>query len=201
LGGGFDLREALSRVVGQARVKEALLRFEKGVALQLRRRDLGIQCDAQWPPHMLFRGNPGTGKTSIARLVGRGLQALGVLKRGHLVECGRGDLVAGAVGQTALKTREKIKEAKGGVLFVDEAYTLAPGSGRGDDGAGSRDFGREAINELMAAMNDGGAQTRPNMQNYTSKHASKHAQTNVQTRPNTPKRVTWGTELGAGDGG
>jgi ATP-dependent Clp protease ATP-binding subunit ClpA len=94
--------------------------------------------------------DPGTGKTTIARLVGLVLKKLGVLKKGHLVEVQRSDLVAGAIGQTALKTRDKINEARGGVLFVDEAYTLAPGGA-----TETKDFGREAINEIMSVMNDG----------------------------------------------
>jgi len=131
-------------------LKQQLLAFEKGIELQARRKELGIECDAQLPPHMMFCGNPGTGKTTIARLVGLVLKKLGVLKRGHLVEVQRSDLVAGAIGQTALKTRERLKEAAGGVLFVDEAYTLAPGGG-----AETKDFGREAINEVMSVMQDG----------------------------------------------
>jgi hypothetical protein len=136
----------------QDALKEQMLAFERGIELQARRKELGIACQNAWPPHMMFCGNPGTGKTTIARLVGLVLKKLGVLKKGHLVEVQRADLVAGAIGQTALKTRERLKEAQGGVLFVDEAYTLAPG---GMQGAESKDFGREAINEIMAVMNDG----------------------------------------------
>ena len=96
--------------------------------------------------HMVFAGNPGTGKTMMARLMSRIYRSLGILSKGHLVEVDRSGLVAGYVGQTALKTKKVIDEAMGGVLFIDEAYALT--------GKSETDFGQEAIETILKAMED-----------------------------------------------
>ena len=93
--------------------------------------------------HMVFSGNPGTGKTTVARLLGRMYRSLGLLRKGQLIEAQAGDLIAGYVGQTALKTGEVIQRALGGVLFIDEAYALSDNA-----------FGREAVETLLKAMED-----------------------------------------------
>ena len=95
--------------------------------------------------HLVFTGNPGTGKTTVARILAQLYKEIGVLKKGQLIEVDRSDLVAGYVGQTALKTQEKIKEAMGGILFIDEAYTLAKEG---------NDFGQEAIDTILKSMED-----------------------------------------------
>jgi stage V sporulation protein K len=96
--------------------------------------------------HMIFTGNPGTGKTTVARLLGRLFKEMGVLPRGHMVEVERADLVGEYIGHTAQRTREVAKRALGGVLFIDEAYSLARG--------GEKDFGKESIDCLVRAMEE-----------------------------------------------
>jgi len=142
------IEQELDSIVGMAEVKTQLRTLRRTLEVDARRRAVGAPRRLQDPRHMIFRGAPGTGKTSVARLVGRLLHTLGVTKSTNFVEVQRSDLVAEHVGQTGPKTRKMIEQARGGVLFVDEAYRLVKS-------ADGKDFGPEAIEEIMQDMTTG----------------------------------------------
>lgn len=141
-----DYMKELAGLIGLDRVKKEVSSLRNFVIVQKQREQQGLK-PASVSYHCVFSGSPGTGKTTVARIVAGIYKDLGILKKGHLVECQRADLVGEYLGQTAPKTNAKIDEALDGVLFIDEAYSLA--DGRKDDM-----YGREAIETLLKRMED-----------------------------------------------
>ncbi|RVW96300.1 Protein CfxQ [Vitis vinifera] len=154
--GSEKLRELLHRYLDEQIKRRALeacitaSEMGKGHAFGRKAQGLGLKVGSRKPPHMAFLGNPGTGKTMVARVLGRLLHMVGVLPTDKVTEVQRTDLVGEFVGHTGPKTRRKIKEAEGGILFVDEAYRLIPMQ-KSDD----KDYGLEALEEIMSVMDSG----------------------------------------------
>lgn len=141
-----ELMLQLNQLVGLNNVKSKvndLIAFQK---VQLLRKEKGLHSPKS-TMHLAFTGNPGTGKTTVARIVGRIYRKLGLLSKGHFMEVSRTDLIAGYQGQTALKVKEVIEKAKGGVLFIDEAYSIT-------ENDHSDSYGRECLTELTKALED-----------------------------------------------
>jgi S1-C subfamily serine protease/AAA+ superfamily predicted ATPase len=139
-----EVLDELDQMIGLSSVKEEVNKLLAGIEVERKRREQGLPV-AKVGRHMVFTGPPGVGKTEIARALGEIYRSLRVLRKGHVVEVQRADLVAGYIGQTAMKTLDKCKEALDGILFIDEAYSLA-GEGK--------DFGHEAIATLTKFMED-----------------------------------------------
>lgn len=141
-----ELLQQLNQLVGLKSVKSKvndLIAFHK---VQLLRKEKGLHSPKN-TMHLAFTGNPGTGKTTVARIVGRIYKKLGLLSKGHFMEVSRTDLIAGYQGQTAHKVKEVIEKAKGGVLFIDEAYSIT-------ENDHSDSYGRECLTELTKALED-----------------------------------------------
>lgn len=143
-----ELLEGLEGFVGLKNIKHAVKEFIDYLKFQQEREKKGLQGGNKFSINAIFEGNPGTGKTTIARLLGEIFRAMGIVEKGHVVEVDRSSLVGQYVGETAQKTEKLIQDAMGGILFIDEAYTLVK------KGGSQQDFGQEAVDILLKRMED-----------------------------------------------
>lgn len=139
------LMEELHHLIGLQSVKKLIQEIQAFIMIQDKRKGEGL-VTTPIVLHMIFKGSPGTGKTTVARLLGKIFCAMGVLEKGHVIEVERADLVGEYIGHTAVKVRDQIKKSLGGIMFIDEAYSLARG--------GEKDFGKEAIDAMVKGMED-----------------------------------------------
>lgn len=170
--------QQLDEMIGLETVKQQVKEFIAVTVLNKKREEKGLNTSSQ-TLHSLFLGNPGTGKTTVSRIVGHVLYEKGIIAEDKLIETSRADLVAGYVGQTAEKTRKVLESALGGILFVDEAYTLASG--------GQNDFGKEAIDEILKFMEDHRSNIMIIFAGYTN-DMEKFLETNPGLRSRIPNK-------------
>ncbi|MED1794513.1 AAA family ATPase [Brevibacillus nitrificans] len=140
-----NLFDELEGLIGLQEAKKTIYEIYALLKINKERERQNLKTEKQ-VFHMVFKGNPGTGKTTVARIFGKILREMGILSKGHLTEVERADLVGEFIGHTAQKTRDLVKKAMGGILFIDEAYSLARG--------GEKDFGKEAVDCLTKALED-----------------------------------------------
>eukprot|EP01105_Mastigella_eilhardi_P008556 TRINITY_DN2072_c0_g1_i1.p1 TRINITY_DN2072_c0_g1~~TRINITY_DN2072_c0_g1_i1.p1 ORF type:complete len:426 (+),score=82.55 TRINITY_DN2072_c0_g1_i1:798-2075(+) len=195
------LEEKLTQIVGMKPIKDMLRALMLDIQMNLLREQMIEENESisaphnaehrhqfQQTPHLLLLGNPGTGKTTIARIIGNLLHKLGVVNSPLFVEVSRESLVAGYIGKTAEKTLAEIEKARGGMMFVDEAYRLVPSSG-----TSSNDFGREALETIMTEMTR--QQTRDRTVVFAFAGYTQHMSRVLATNPGIKSRIAYTFEL------